>query len=118
MPPTRKTEEQVLASTPDCDSAAPSANSEPPIRKALAASALIRRRRRAVPGSADAVPAESPAAEIRASVPRLRAAREDQTALPPCGRRQLTRVVNGPPPSASSTSHSAGLSRVGWAMGC
>lgn len=38
-----------------------------------------------------------------ASVPRLRAARDSQTAVPPSSRRQVSRVMNGPAPSARSS---------------
>ncbi|SED28166.1 hypothetical protein SAMN05428945_4428 [Streptomyces sp. 2224.1] len=38
-----------------------------------------------------------------ASVPRLRAARDSQMAVSPAARRQVSRVVNGPAPSARSS---------------
>ncbi|HEY7256412.1 MAG TPA: hypothetical protein VH476_06980 [Solirubrobacterales bacterium] len=41
-------------------------------------------------------------------MPRLRAARDVQIAVPPCGRRHLVRVVNGPSPSRSDPPHSSG----------
>ena len=87
----------------------PRANSEPPMTNAVAETQLTRRRRRAVAGAASTW-VTSPASETKSTVARLRAAREVQIAVPPCGRRQRTRVVNGPAPSPPGPPHSPGPS--------
>lgn len=50
-----------------------------------------------------AAPARRGLLSRTARVPRLRAARDSQTAVSPASRRQVSRVVNGPAPSARSS---------------
>ena len=84
------------ASSPVCARNAPRAKSEPPRTNDAAATRLIRARRRAVTGSARAVPVTAPVASRSSTSPRRRARREAHRADIPSGRSQVTPVVNRP----------------------
>ena len=67
------------------------------------------RRRRAVAGAASTW-VTSPASETRSTGAPAGARARSRSRVPPCGRRQRTRVVNGPAPSPPGPPHPSGES--------
>jgi hypothetical protein len=81
---------------------------------ALAATQLSRRRRRAIALGTAAIPTAASRLARTAIAPRLRTALDSQVASPPAGNLQVSRLVNGPPPSARSGVR-AGAASTGFA---